>query len=143
MAELFLFYPSTGFGGGVQVPLGLGCYIWATTTSSDPGLDKVLSLPSHPSGLPSSEINHPAPSLPSSPHFSAPWAAARPHWDAWLSTAFTPISPRLCPFSISDIESVMPHNNHTLVFLLGLICLEKPPPWLDLVLYFFFSRTLY
>lgn len=26
---------------------------------------------------------------------------------------------------MSDVESVMPHNNHMLV-LLGLICLEKP-----------------
>ena len=142
MAELFLFYPSTGFGGGVQVPLGLGCYVWATTTSSDPGLDKVLSLPSHASGLPSSKINHPAPSPPSSPHLSAPWVRSSASLGCLALTAFIPISPRLClsPYLTS---SLMLHNNHTLVFLLGLICLEKPPPWLDLVLYCFFSRTLY
>ena len=112
-------------------------------TSPDPGLDKVLSLPSHPGGLPSSKTSRPAPPPPSSPHSVC---SLGPQLDLTGMPGSQPLlshRPTSSPFSISYVESVMPHNNHMLVLLLGLICLEKPPPWLDLVLYLFFSRTLY
>lgn len=128
-AELFLSYPSAGLeeGGGPCRQ----CSIQATMTSSEPGLDKVFSLPSHPSGpqLP----DQPSSSYPqSSPPCLLPGSTARPHWDARLLNRFYSRQPVL-PFSMSDVESVMPHNNHMLV-LLRLIC-WKTSTWLDLVLF--------
>ena len=89
------------------------------------------------------KTSRPAPPPPSSPHSVC---SLGPQLDLTGMPGSQPLlshRPTSSPFSISYVESVMPHNNHMLVLLLGLICLEKPPPWLDLVLYLFFSRTLY